>query len=180
MGLLSKEAIFKGLWDVVLLGVSGTVCVAGSRLAFEKALAGGAAPAAAHTATTAGAVAGHAAPAAHGAAPDAHANAGKPPEGGTIYPMKATIVNLAGDSTHRFAKVSLTLEVVDAGVVDKLKELDHQVNDALIEIMGSIRAQDVTEEKGKSDLKERLKSRVNRLLPSSGVREVYLTEFLVQ
>jgi hypothetical protein len=39
MALIEKETLLKGLWDVVLIGVSGTVCVAGSYFVVTHALA---------------------------------------------------------------------------------------------------------------------------------------------
>ena len=35
----SKETIMKGLWDVILLALSGVLCIVGSKMAVEKALA---------------------------------------------------------------------------------------------------------------------------------------------
>ncbi|MBK8872026.1 MAG: hypothetical protein IPN19_13590 [Elusimicrobia bacterium] len=39
MALIEKETLLKGLWDVVLIGVSGTVCVAGSYFVVTRAVA---------------------------------------------------------------------------------------------------------------------------------------------
>jgi flagellar basal body-associated protein FliL len=102
-------------------------------------------------------------------------------ETGVAYPLKTTVVNLASDSDHRFAKVSITLEGQDAATIDRLKELDHQVYDSLIEILGNVRAQDVATDEGKERLKDSIRERLNRLVPdNAGVKSVYLTEFLVQ
>jgi hypothetical protein len=39
MALIEKETLLKGLWDVVLIVLSGTVCVVGSGFAVNRALA---------------------------------------------------------------------------------------------------------------------------------------------
>jgi flagellar FliL protein len=186
MGLLSKQAILQGVWDVILMAGCGALCVVGSKKAVEKALA--------PLSATATATAAHAAPvptpAPEGEAESHEPEAEKSQEGhgggasagggGWVYPLKTTVVNLAGDSKHHFAKVSITLEAKNETAINKLKELDHKVYDSMIEILGDTRAQDVATDAGKETLKQKLRARLNRMLPNGGVRNVYLTEFLVQ
>lgn len=179
MALVSKETIVKGVGEVLLLTVSGVLCIAASRVVVARALAPiGAAPIPAAAAPVPAHGGGHGAErgGGHGEAAPAHGA-----EAGVAYPLKTTVVNLASDSDHRFAKVSITLEGHDAATIDRLKEMDHQVYDSLIEILGNVRAQDVATDEGKERLKDSIRERLNRLLPdSAGVKSVYLTEFLVQ
>ncbi|MBL0350121.1 MAG: flagellar basal body-associated FliL family protein [Elusimicrobia bacterium] len=179
MALVSKETIVKGVGEVLLMTVSGVLCIAASRVVVARALAPiGAAPipAAAAPGPAHGGGQGAERGGGHGEAAPAHGA-----ETGVAYPLKTTVVNLASDSDHRFAKVSITLEGHDAATVDRLKEMDHQVYDSLIEILGNVRAQDVATDEGKERLKDSIRERLNRLLPdSAGVKSVYLTEFLVQ
>lgn len=179
MALVSKETIVKGVGEVLLLTVSGVLCIAASRVVVARALAPiGAAPipAAAAPVPAHGGGPGAERGGGHGEAAPAHGA-----EAGVAYPLKTTVVNLASDSDHRFAKVSITLEGHDAATIDRLKEMDHQVYDSLIEILGNVRAQDVATDEGKERLKDSIRERLNRLLPdSAGVKSVYLTEFLVQ
>lgn len=210
MALIEKETLLKGLWDVVLIVLSGTVCVVGSGFVVNRALArvgvGGAPPTAPQIPgmpPVPGVPGLPGEPA--GVQPNAHPEEVTPKEpepveekkekkkkkkkegegekvgGGLTYPLKTTVVNLATDSDHRFAKVSITLEGQDAATIDRLKELDHQVYDSLIEILGNVRAQDVATDEGKERLKDSIRERLNRLVPdNAGVKSVYLTEFLVQ
>lgn len=179
MALVSKETIVKGVGEVLLMTVSGVLCIAASRVVVARALAPiGAAPIPAAAAPVTAHGGGHGAErgGGHGEAAPAHGA-----EAGVAYPLKTTVVNLASDSDHRFAKVSITLEGHDAATIDRLKEMDHQVYDSLIEILGNVRAQDVATDEGKERLKDSIRERLNRLLPdSAGVKSVYLTEFLVQ
>jgi flagellar basal body-associated protein FliL len=179
VALVSKETIVKGVGEVLLMTVSGVLCIAASRVVVARALAPiGAAPIPAAAAPGPAHGGGHGAErgGGHGEAAPAHGA-----ETGVAYPLKTTVVNLASDSDHRFAKVSITLEGHDAATVDRLKEMDHQVYDSLIEILGNVRAQDVATDEGKERLKDSIRERLNRLLPdSAGVKSVYLTEFLVQ
>jgi flagellar basal body-associated protein FliL len=209
MALIEKETLLKGLWDVVLIVLSGTVCVVGSGFAVNRALARVSAPLGAPHA----APAGPGVPPVPGVPPLAGEPAGVHPnmnpaevepkapepveekkkkkkkkkegeegksEGGLTYPLKPTVVNLATDSDHRFAKVSITLEADSEEAVAQLKEVDHQVYDCLIDTLGNVRAQDIGSDAGKDMLKETLKTKMNKFITEGKILNVYMTEFLVQ
>jgi flagellar FliL protein len=198
MALIDKETILKGLWDVVLISAAGAVCVFGSRLAVDHALASASAHLAAQpTSFPVGPqglplAGGHAVdlgegPAAvgegHGA--DKGKKKGKGEKGkdhkvSEPYPLRTTVVNLAADSNHRFAKVSITLEADSAEVAKELQAVDHQIYDCLIDTLGNVRAQDIGSDVGKDMLKETLRSKMNKFLHEGEILNVYLTEFLVQ
>lgn len=205
MALIEKETLLKGLWEVVLIVLSGTVCVVGASFVVNRALS--------HMPIPPGA----AVPGVHGESPvpglppvpgepaslEPHPSesAAKEPEqaepkkekkkkkkgeeggenaGGMTYPLKTTVVNLAADSKHRFAKVSITLEADSAEAVAQLKAVDHQIYDCLVDTLGNVRAQDIGSDAGKDLLKETLRSKMNKFLTEGKILNVYLTEFLVQ
>lgn len=209
MALIEKETLLKGLWDVVLIVLSGTVCVVGSGFVVNRALArvgvGGAPPTASQIPgmpPVPGVPGLPGEPA--GVQPNAHPEEVTPKEpepveekkekkkkkkkegegekvgGGLTYPLKTTVVNLATDSDHRFAKVSITLEADSEETVAQLKEVDHQVYDCLIDTLGNVRAQDIGSDAGKDLLKETLRTKMNKFLTDGKILNVYLTEFLVQ
>lgn len=206
MALIEKETLLKGLWDVVLIVLSGTVCVVGAGFAVNRALARVGAPPAAPAVPGVPAVPGlpplPAEPG--GVQPNAHAEetAPKEPEPveekkekkkkkkkegeggkaeiGLTYPLKTTVVNLATDSDHRFAKVSITLEADSEEAVTQLKEVDHQIYDCLIDTLGNVRAQDIGSDAGKDLLKETLRTKMNKFITDGKILNVYMTEFLVQ
>ncbi|MBL8022921.1 MAG: flagellar basal body-associated FliL family protein [Elusimicrobia bacterium] len=205
MALIDKATILKGVWDVVLLSAAGAVCVFGSRLAVDHALAEASAQLAAQPSAYSVGPLGLAA----GAGPiDLGEGAGdgkvkpNPNEGhgssdtgkkkgkndgkgiltkiATPYPLKTTVVNLAGDSNHRFAKVSITLEADSPEVIKELESVDHQIYDCLIDTLGNVRAQDIGSDVGKNMLKETLRTKMNKFLTKGEISDVYLTEFLIQ
>ena len=209
MALIEKETLLKGLWDVVLIVLSGTVCVVGSGFVVNRALArvgvGGAPPTAPQIPgmpPVPGVPGLPGEPA--GVQPNAHPEEVTPKEpepveekkekkkkkkkegegekvgGGLTYPLKTTVVNLATDSDHRFAKVSITLEADSEETVAQLKEVDHQVYDCLIDTLGNVRAQDIGSDAGKDLLKETLRTKMNKFLTDGKILNVSLTEFLVQ
>ncbi|MBP9127853.1 MAG: flagellar basal body-associated FliL family protein [Elusimicrobia bacterium] len=207
MALIEKETLLKGLWDVVLIGVSGTVCVVGSYFVVTRAVAKAAAQIG---------PAGSAAPLTPVNFADPHqpqppaghdemalnpsgeghgeskkegkekkkkkkAAEGENGEGGGLtYPLRTTVVNLAPDSNHRFAKVSITLEADSKGAAEELKVVDHQIYDCLIDTLGNVRAQDIGSDAGKDMLKETLRQKMNKFMTEGEISNVYMTEFLVQ
>lgn len=211
MALIEKETLLKGLWDVVLIVLSGTVCVVGSGFAVNRALArvgvpGGASALGANGGPGVPPIPGVPAiavepPGAQTTVPHGEELTKEPEpvvekkekkkkkkkegeggkeEGGLTYPLKTTVVNLATDSDHRFAKVSITLEADSEEAVAQLKEVDHQVYDCLIDTLGNVRAQDIGSDAGKDLLKETLRTKMNKFITEGKILNVYLTEFLVQ
>jgi flagellar FliL protein len=208
MALIEKETLLKGLWDVVLIGVSGTVCVAGSYFVVTHALAKAAAqmgPVATGAPLTPVNLADpHQPPDSAGheeavekPSGEGHGESkkegkekkkkkkggeGEKGEGGAslTYPLRTTVVNLAPDSNHRFAKVSITLEADSKGAAEELKVVDHQIYECLIDTLGNIRAQDIGSDAGKDMLKETLRQKMNKFLTEGEISNVYMTEFLVQ
>lgn len=209
MALIEKETLLKGLWDVVLIVASGAVCVVGSGFAVNRALARVgvqlAAPPVVPGAPVVPPVPGlppvTGEPA--GVQPNApHEEAvakeaehteekkdkkkkkktgeGGKAEVGLTYPLKTTVLNLATDSDHRFAKVSITLEADSEEAVTQLKEVDHQIYDCLVDTLGNVRAQDIGSDAGKDLLKETLRTKMNKFLTDGKILNVYMTEFLVQ
>jgi flagellar FliL protein len=211
MALIEKETLLKGLWEVVLVVLSGAVCVVGASFAVNRALS--------HMPVPPG-VPGTAVPGIPGVTPvpvfppvpgepvsvdpnhspteevakePEHAEPTKEKkkkkkkggEGGEkgvslTYPLRTTVVNLATDSNHRFAKVSITLEADSEDAVAELKEVDHQIYDCLVDTLGNVRAQDIGSDAGKDLLKETLRSKMNKFLKDGKITNVYMTEFLVQ
>lgn len=210
MALIEKETLLKGLWDVVLIVLSGTVCVVGASFAVNRALSHMPIPSGAPgtavpgvpgvtpvsvnppvSGEPAGLEPNHSAPEAAPKEPE-HAEPKKEKKkkkkggeggeaaGGLTYPLRTTVVNLATDSNHRFAKVSITLEADSEEAVAQLKEVDHQIYDCLVDTLGNVRAQDVGSDAGKDLLKETLRSKMNKFLTDGKILNVYMTEFLVQ
>jgi flagellar basal body-associated protein FliL len=189
MALIDKGTILKGLWDVVLISAAGAVCVFGSRLAVDHALASASEHFAAQpTAFPVGPqglplAGGHAVDLGEGHGAEKGMEKGHKGKGNKVsqpYPLRTTVVNLAGDSNHRFAKVTITLEADSAEVVKELQAVDHQIYDCLIDTLGNVRAQDIGSDVGKDMLKETLRTKMNKFLKEGEILNVYLTEFLVQ
>jgi flagellar FliL protein len=110
------------------------------------------------------------------------AGPGTGPETGAkeLYPMKPFIVNLADPSGRRYLKLTLSFEL---GHAELKKELDVQViqiQDAVLTVLRAQTYEGISTVEGEMKLKTELLARVNTLLKSGKVSNVYFSEFVVQ
>lgn len=117
----------------------------------------------------------------HGAKSEgAHGGAAAAPGMGPMVVLEPFVVNLADPGRSRYAKIVAQLELDSeqtAGLVDGLKP---KVRDALIMLFSSKTSEEMVTVGGKEILRNEMIRRVNALLTSGKVSEVYFTEFVVQ
>lgn len=189
MAFLDKEKLTKIGLEVGVMALAGMVCVVGSYLIVNKVLAPMTHPAAASALPPEGAEPKSPKeekkpeekarpPKKHGEGKHGESE-GQPGESG-VYAMKPIVVNLAQDSDHRFAKVTVTLELENSKDADLLRNSEANIYDALIRVLGRTRAQNVASDEGKELVKEQIKTDINEALAKEVVSRVFLTEFLVQ
>ena len=124
------------------------------------------------------------APAAATGAPGAageHGAAGSPPATslGATLEMPPFIVNLAGEE-GRYLKTTLVLQLSSEELSKEITQRTPQIKDAIITVLSSKTPDDILTIQGKYDLKVELMKRVNTLVASGVVREIYFVEFVVQ
>ncbi len=99
---------------------------------------------------------------------------------GPIYPLDQFIVNLVSSNADRYLKCKIDLEL-DAPALQK--ELDKKlpaVRDAIIQILSSKTVEEIQTARGKEKLKEEIKRKLNEILSTGQIRNVYFTEFVIQ
>ncbi len=84
------------------------------------------------------------------------------------------------DRAGKFVRVEIRLKMSTTDLADELKEKNIVLRDAVIEEMSLKRFSQVSTEKGKLELKENIKNRMNTILADGDVEEVYFTKFIVQ
>lgn len=99
---------------------------------------------------------------------------------GPLFKLETFIVNLSGDSGSRYLKITMQFETAGNGLVDELNMRTPQIRDLILTLLSSRSYEDVSSTAGKFALKEEVASRVNEVLTSGEVRQVYFTEFVVQ
>ena len=99
---------------------------------------------------------------------------------GPLFKMDTFIVNLTGDSGARYLKTTMQLELSDALVTEELMGRNPQVRDLILTLLSSKSFGEISSTAGKFALREEMVSRLNELLATGEVRQVYFTEFVVQ
>jgi flagellar FliL protein len=99
---------------------------------------------------------------------------------GPIYPLDQFIVNLVSNNADRYLKCKISLELDSP---DLQKEIDKKlpaIRDAIIQILSSKTVEEIQTAKGKEKLKEEIKRKLNEMLTTGEIRNVYFTEFVIQ
>ena len=99
---------------------------------------------------------------------------------GQIYAIENIIVNPAGSNGERFVKVSIGLEMGGAKLDQELKKRDVQLRDILIGIFTSKTIEEITNPAKRGDLREEIKGKINSLLVSGKIRNIYFTDLVIQ
>lgn len=85
--------------------------------------------------------------------------------------------NLASDN---YAKMAFKIQMDSKKAKDELTKRDFQVKNIIIEELSEKKAQDLQGEKGKLQLENDLKSKINQVMQDGKVVQVYITESLLQ
>ena len=99
---------------------------------------------------------------------------------GSIHEMEPFIVNLLGREGKRYLKTTIEFEVENDDIKKKLTQRNPQLRDAILLLLTSKSFEDISKPKGKLQLKNELIARINQILPGTGIRTLYFTEFVVQ
>jgi len=98
---------------------------------------------------------------------------------GATYEMDPFIVNLTGD-VNRYLKVVVVLQLSDKKVADEIVNRGPQIKDSIITLLSSKTADEIVTVQGKYDLKMEMVKRINTVLTSGVVRNLYFVEFVIQ
>lgn len=99
---------------------------------------------------------------------------------GPLFKLDTFIVNLAGDSGTRYLKATMQFEISSHELVRELDGRTPQIRDLVLTLLSSKSYGDISTTGGKFALREEVVSRVNEILRTGEVRQVYFTEFVVQ
>jgi flagellar protein FliL len=100
--------------------------------------------------------------------------------GPTTYSLESMVVNIFDGERDRFLKIGVNLEVSSGDVSKELEERLPQVKDLMISLISSQAYADIRSLEGKTALREQLMTRLNAIVRTGVVRQVFFTEFVVQ
>ncbi len=99
----------------------------------------------------------------------------------TVFFLGDFTANMAtNDRAGKFVRVEVRLQMSDKDMASELKEKNIILRDAVIEEMSLKRFSQVATEKGKEELKENIKNRINQIVGDGEIQEVYFTQFIIQ
>lgn len=99
---------------------------------------------------------------------------------GPIYPLDPFIVNLVSNNANRYLKCKIDLELDSPELQQEIDKKLPAIRDLIIRILSSKTVEEIQTAKGKQKLKEEIKRKINEILTTGEVRNVYFTEFVIQ
>ncbi|WP_328284593.1 flagellar basal body-associated protein FliL [Anoxybacillus sp. J5B_2022] len=85
--------------------------------------------------------------------------------------------NLADGS---FIKISFKIQMDSKDGKAEAEKRDFQIKDIIIEQLSMMKPADFNGEQGKTNLKNRLKEKINQIMQDGKVEQVYITSFILQ
>ncbi len=105
---------------------------------------------------------------------------GKEEGQGFIYKLEPFIVNLADPGHLRFLKIKIDLESRETKQIAEYERRMPHLRDMILTILCSKKAQEILNVQGKEELRQEIKTGINKVLRNSQVKAVYITEFMIQ
>lgn len=126
----------------------------------------------------------HGAPAkdAHGSAPEKgeKEKVAKQTKAGWEYNFPNVVSNLTGSLGTKYVKVSFTVLSDDKNIGDVVEENKSKLKDAAIRVLGSRSLADMESSNAKNVLCSEIAANFNKALNTNSVKQIFLTEFLIQ
>ena len=97
---------------------------------------------------------------------------------GAIFPMEKFVVNLAG--VQNYMRVQVQIEFTESDVPSRFYARQVLIRDAIINILTSRSAEEVTSPEGRTTLKDDIQRAVNQVMRREMVKAVYFTQYVVQ
>lgn len=105
------------------------------------------------------------------------------PEEAEIGPMveiKEFVVNIISEDAPHYVKASLSLELDKATTQEEVNKRMPQIRDAILLLIGNKTFEELQDLQGKNQVKAEMKSKINSFLKTGKIKNVYLTDFVVQ
>lgn len=99
---------------------------------------------------------------------------------GVLVSLDPFIVNLSSDAGKRYLKLTMQLELARPGMANEVTNHMPQIKDAIITVLSSKSADDLLTIEGKFRLKEQVLTRINNLLTTGVVKNIFFVEFVIQ
>jgi len=99
---------------------------------------------------------------------------------GPIYPLDPFTVNLVSSNADRYLKCKIDFELDSPALQKEINQKLPAIRDMIISILSSKSVEEIQTAQGKQKLKDEIKRKVNSILTTGEIRNVYFTEFVIQ
>jgi flagellar FliL protein len=99
---------------------------------------------------------------------------------GPTHSLEPFVVNLADPGRPRYAKIVVQLELDGESAAAEVEGLKPKIRDSLIMLFSSKTSEEMVTVGGKETMRNEIIRRLNALLTTGKVVEVYFTDFVVQ
>jgi flagellar basal body-associated protein FliL len=98
---------------------------------------------------------------------------------GPTYPLGEFVVNLSLDSSYKYLKADIVVSANSDKVKDELESRNPQIRDSIISILRKQSLEDIREPSAEV-IKNQIKGKLNQLLNSGQIDNVWFTQLVVQ
>ncbi len=99
---------------------------------------------------------------------------------GPMVDIKEFIVNIISEDSAHYVKAALSLELNKEEALEEVNKRMPQIRDAILLLIGNKTLEELQDLQGKKQLKAELKSKLNSFIQSGRIKNIYLTDFVVQ
>jgi len=99
---------------------------------------------------------------------------------GNIFPLEVFVVNLNDPGGKRYLKTKIELEFVQEGFEEELSNRLPQIRDVTLLLLSNKSIEHVRGIDGKIALRNELIKKINQILETGKIRNLYFTEFVIQ
>lgn len=99
---------------------------------------------------------------------------------GPMLTITEFIVNIISEDGNHYVKASLSLEMNNDEVMEEAGKRMPQIRDAVLLLISNKTFEELQDLQGKKQIKAEMKSKINSFLTTGRVKNIYLTDFVVQ
>ena len=96
-----------------------------------------------------------------------------------LYYLQTIVTNLGDAEGRRYVRVKIILEYENWKLGTEIRRIESQIYNNMFEILQDLTSDQFNTEKGKLKFKQKLKSKINKLLTKGQVENIYFKEIVV-
>ncbi|MEH6942168.1 flagellar basal body-associated protein FliL [Bacillus sp. JJ722] len=112
---------------------------------------------------------------------DGSAAEGKEPSADELVKVSVEVPEITTNlADNGFIKIKFTIQANNEDAKTELEKRNFQVQNIIIAELSELKAEDFKGKKGQENLQEKLKTRINSIMQTGSVEQVYITSSIIQ